>query len=97
MAQFSKQYEVHSYPLSAKLLDALIASYIDWGGTSKRPQMAIVDWREVPTWSEFEILQARFEKMGVPGGSGRPARPRLQRENSQRTRQEQSTCSTGAC
>src|SRR5580700_3475641 len=66
MAQFSRQYEVHSYPLSAKLLDALIASYFDWGGTSKRPQMAIVDWREVPTWSEFEILQARFEKMGVP-------------------------------
>jgi hypothetical protein len=66
MADFAKQYEIHSYPLSAKLLDALVASYIDWGGTSKRPQMAIVDWREVPTWSEFEILQARFEKMGVP-------------------------------
>jgi hypothetical protein len=66
MADFAKQFEVHSYPLSAKLLDALIASYIDWGGTSKRPQMAIVDWREVPTWTEFEILKARFEKMGVP-------------------------------
>jgi uncharacterized circularly permuted ATP-grasp superfamily protein len=25
-----------------------------------------VDWEEVPTWSEFEILQARFEKMGIP-------------------------------
>lgn len=66
MAKFVKQYEVHSYPLSAKLLDALIMSYIDWGGTSKRPQIAIVDFREVPTWSEFQILQARFEKMGVP-------------------------------
>jgi hypothetical protein len=66
MPEFAEQYEVHSYPLSAKLLDALIASYIDWGGTSKRPQMAIVDWREVPTWTEFEILQMRFEKMGVP-------------------------------
>jgi hypothetical protein len=66
MAKFSRQYEVHSYPLSAKLLDALVTSYIDWGGTSKRPQMAIVDWREVPTWSEFEILKSRFEKMGVP-------------------------------
>jgi hypothetical protein len=41
-------------------------TYIDWGGTSKRPQIAIVDWREVPTWSEFEILKERFEKMGVP-------------------------------
>ena len=66
MAEFSKRYEVHGYPLSAKLLDALVLSYIDWGGKSKRPQMAIVDWKGVPTWSEFEILKARFEKMGVP-------------------------------
>jgi len=66
MTAFCKQYEVHSYPLSAKLLDALMLSYVDWGGTSKRPQIAIVDWREVPTWSEFEILKGRFEKLGVP-------------------------------
>ena len=66
MAQFSKRYEVHGYPLSAKLLDALVLSYIDWGGKNKRPQIAIVDWKGVPTWSEFEILKARFEKMGVP-------------------------------
>jgi len=66
MTKFAQSYEVHSYPLSAKLLDALIMTYMDWGGTSKRPQIAVVDWREVPTWSEFEILQARFEKLGVP-------------------------------
>ena len=64
--EFTRTFEAHSYPLSAKLLDALIASYIDWGGTDKRPQMAIVDWREVPTWTEFEILKSRFERMGVP-------------------------------
>jgi hypothetical protein len=66
MSEFEKGYEIHSYPLSAKLLDALVMSYLDWGGTSKRPQMLITDWREVPTWTEFEILQERFEKMGVP-------------------------------
>jgi len=66
MTAFAKHYDVHSYPLSAKLLDALVMSYIDWGGASKRPQIAIVDWREVPTWSEFEILKERFEKLGVP-------------------------------
>ena len=66
MKQFEKQFEAHGYPLSAKLLDALVASYLDWGGTSKRPQMVIVDWSGVPTWSEFEILKSRFEKMGVP-------------------------------
>jgi uncharacterized circularly permuted ATP-grasp superfamily protein len=66
MSEFRKSYEIHSYPLSAKLLDALVMSYLDGGGTSKRPQMLITDWREVPTWTEFEILQRRFEEMGVP-------------------------------
>jgi uncharacterized circularly permuted ATP-grasp superfamily protein len=66
MAKFAASWEVHAYPLSAKLLDALMMSYVDWGGTASPPQIAIVDWAGVPTWSEFEILQARFEKMGVP-------------------------------
>jgi hypothetical protein len=66
MAEFDKSFQVHTYPLSAKLLDALVTSYQDWGGTSKRPQMLITDWREVPTWTEFEILKERFEKLGVP-------------------------------
>ena len=66
MAQFSRKYEVHRYSLSAKLLDALLQSYRDWGGSAQKPQIAIVDWEEVPTWSEFEILRARFEKLGTP-------------------------------
>jgi uncharacterized circularly permuted ATP-grasp superfamily protein len=66
MGKFSQRYEIHSYPLSARLLDALLASYQDWGGSSAAPQIAIVDWEGVPTWSEFEILQERFERMGVP-------------------------------
>jgi hypothetical protein len=66
MGKFEQQFEVQSYPLSAKLLEALVMSYTDWGGTSKSPQIAIVDWHGVPTWSEFEILRERFEKMGVP-------------------------------
>jgi uncharacterized circularly permuted ATP-grasp superfamily protein len=66
MKKFLKGMEIHSYALSAKLLDALVATYLEWGGVSKRPRIAIVDWREVPTWTEFQILKARFEKMGVP-------------------------------
>ena len=66
MAQFQRRYEIHSYPLSAKLLDALLMTYVDWGGSAARPQIAIVDWEDVPTWSEFEILQQRFERMGIP-------------------------------
>src|SRR5271169_2451421 len=66
MGKFSQIYDVHSYPLSAKLLDALVMSYLDWGGSTAKPQIAIVDWEDVPTVSEFEILQERFERMGIP-------------------------------
>ncbi|HKW35426.1 MAG TPA: circularly permuted type 2 ATP-grasp protein [Candidatus Acidoferrum sp.] len=66
MLQFTRKYEVYRYSLSAKLLEALLQSYRDWGGSAQKPQIAIVDWEEVPTWSEFEILRARFEKLGIP-------------------------------
>jgi hypothetical protein len=66
MKEFAERYDIHSYPLSARLLDALIGTYRDWGGTSQQPQMLIVDWKEVPTWSEFEILKERFEALRVP-------------------------------
>jgi len=66
MARFRERYNVHKYALSRQLLAALLESYRQWGGLASPPTVAIVDWREVPTWSEFEILQARFEKEGVP-------------------------------
>ena len=66
MEQFARKYEVHPYSLSTKLLEALLQSYRDWGGSAQKPQIAIVDWKEVPTWSEFEILRSRFEKIGIP-------------------------------
>jgi len=66
MGQFARKYQVHRYSLTARLLEALLQSYRDSGGSAEKPQIAIVDWEEVPTWSEFEILQARFEKMGIP-------------------------------
>ena len=66
MGRFKKYFDVHSYALTAQMLDALMASYREWGGTANTPQIAIVDWRGVPTWTEFEILQERFTALGVP-------------------------------
>src|SRR6202041_3249952 len=64
MAKFAQNYTVHSYPLTSTLLDAPLMGYVDWGGSARPRQIAIVAWEDVPTWSEFEILRARFEKMG---------------------------------
>jgi hypothetical protein len=66
MQRFRAAYDVQAYSLTATLLDALMTSYRDWGGRAAPPTIGIVDWRNVPTWSEFEILQERFTSLGVP-------------------------------
>jgi Circularly permuted ATP-grasp type 2 len=66
MQRFAERYTIRKFPLMKQLLAALLESYREWGGTASPPTIAIVDWREVPTWTEFEILQANFEKQGVP-------------------------------
>ena len=65
-ARFREQFDARMYRPVEALLDALMASYREWGGTASPPLMAIVDWREVPTFSEFEILRDAFTTLGVP-------------------------------
>jgi hypothetical protein len=66
MARFRERFDARFYRPVDALLDALVASYREWGGTAAPPLMAIVDWREVPTFSEFEILRDAFTALGVP-------------------------------
>jgi uncharacterized circularly permuted ATP-grasp superfamily protein len=66
MARFRTDRRVHHHRTIPALLDALVASYREWGGRAQPPTVAIVDWREVPTWSEFEILRDAFQDAGVP-------------------------------
>ena len=88
MARFRERFEASYFRLSTHLLDALLASYAEWGGRASPPTILITDFREVPTWSEFLILKDRFEARGVPtvvadprdltlrrhdAGGGRPA------------------------
>jgi len=66
MAGFRERFDARFARSVEALLDALVASYREWGGTTSPPRMAIVDWREVPTFSEFEILRDAFTSLGVP-------------------------------
>lgn len=47
-----------------KLLEALVSAYRDFGGKKEKPSIAIVDWKEVKTSSEFVVLQEFFESKG---------------------------------
>jgi uncharacterized circularly permuted ATP-grasp superfamily protein len=66
MARFRARFDTSYFRLTESLLEALLASYREWGGRADPPTILITDWREVPTWNEFEIVQSRFEALGVP-------------------------------
>jgi hypothetical protein len=65
-ARFRERFDARMHRPVEALLDALVASYREWGGTASPPHVAIVDWREVPTFSEFEILRDGFTALGIP-------------------------------
>jgi hypothetical protein len=48
------------------MLDALIAIYERVPGRGNKPQIAIVDYRGLPTQREFELFKEFFEKGGYP-------------------------------
>jgi hypothetical protein len=60
MQRFREGYRVRFHRTIDALLAALVASYREWGGRATSPTMAIVDWHDVPTWTEFEILAEAF-------------------------------------
>lgn len=60
---FKKRYRVHEFQIRQSLLDGLLKTYNDYRGNNKRkkPTIAIVDWKEVPTYTEFELFKEFFE------------------------------------
>src|SRR4029453_14044741 len=66
LGRFRQRFEATAFSLMQPMLEALLASYREGGGTASPPTIPIVDWRDVPTWAEFLILQAKFESLGLP-------------------------------
>lgn len=66
MEKFRKSHTVRFHQTIEPLLGALLESYREWGGRAQPPTIAIVDFREVPTWTEFEILRDAFIAAGIP-------------------------------
>jgi hypothetical protein len=66
MQRFRDRFRTRMFKLADAILDALLASFREWGGHADPPTILITDWREVPTWPEFEMLRDRFVARGVP-------------------------------
>jgi glutathionylspermidine synthase len=65
MRAFGKRYE--ALPLVARhgVLHVLLEAYEEWAGRRGIPRVAIVDWPEVPTRSEFVLFREYFEAVGM--------------------------------
>jgi uncharacterized circularly permuted ATP-grasp superfamily protein len=48
------------------LLRSLLKAYREWGGEEDKPRIAIIDWKGVPTSSEFRVLKDYFVAEGFP-------------------------------
>ncbi|MDX1420302.1 MAG: hypothetical protein R3181_10075 [Rubricoccaceae bacterium] len=65
MREFLKRYDVRQQPSRHNVLHALMDAYHQASGRRDLPRLAIIDWRDVPTYSEFVISADYFRSQGV--------------------------------
>jgi glutathionylspermidine synthase len=65
MASFARRYRLRQFSPVERLLETLLSTYREWGG-SGMPNIAILDWKDLPTSSEFVFLQEHFSAHCVP-------------------------------
>ncbi|MEZ4725858.1 MAG: hypothetical protein R3E79_01860 [Caldilineaceae bacterium] len=66
MQRFQERYAVRSLEARPHAVDALLRIYYQWrGNRNKLPDMAIVDFRGVPTTTEFKLFADYFAQHGI--------------------------------
>jgi hypothetical protein len=64
MSILAQRYRLQQFSPVERLLAALLAVYREWNG-SGLPNIAIVDWKNLPTANEFILLRDHFVTRGV--------------------------------
>jgi hypothetical protein len=64
--RFARQWELLPIPTRHGVIRAVLDAWAEWRGVREVPQIGIIDWKEVPTYSEFEIYQTHFRNLGIP-------------------------------
>ncbi len=65
MREFLRSFEVRPLPVRHSLMHCLLDAYRQWKGRVEAPRIAIIDWSEVPTYSEFLIFEQYFAEHGL--------------------------------
>ena len=67
MREFARRHRLTQFDPAAALLSSLLETFREWaGGAARVPNVAIVDWDNLPTAHEFHLLRDYFAERGVP-------------------------------
>jgi hypothetical protein len=64
MSAFAQRYRLQQFSPVEQLLATLLAVYREWNGNGV-PNVAIIDWKNLPTANEFILLRDHFAANGV--------------------------------
>jgi uncharacterized circularly permuted ATP-grasp superfamily protein len=62
---FLARYALRPLPAVPHVLHALLSAYARWSGRREKPVIGILDWKEVPTYSEFVLYRRYFDAMDI--------------------------------
>lgn len=65
MRAFARSHEVLPLPARSGVTGALLDAWREFSGTRARPRIAILDWDDVPTRTEFELYREHFAAIGL--------------------------------
>ncbi|HEX6316555.1 MAG TPA: hypothetical protein VFZ73_16905 [Gemmatimonadaceae bacterium] len=63
--EFARTHDLFPVPSRPGVTGALLHAWREFSGTRARPRIAILDWLDVPTRTEFELFQAHFHALGL--------------------------------
>lgn len=72
MQAFNRTHIPLPIPAGAGVVDALLEAYHAWRGQREKPSVVILDWRDVPTYSEFVLFEQEFQARGIDAFIGDP-------------------------
>jgi len=65
MGEFRREFNVLPIPAATGVEHSLLEAFRQWSGTREAPRIAIVDWNDVPTRSEFVLFCDFFKRNGL--------------------------------
>ncbi len=72
MHEFSRTHAAIPIPAAPSVIHALLDAYHQFRGVRERPTVCILDWADVPTYSEFVLFAREFTALGIDVFIGDP-------------------------